>query len=306
MGGDGSPLEERSAAELLELLRAADTEALEAVARAGPALARAVDAFAEAWRRGGRLVYVGAGTSGRIGALDAAECPPTFGAPAARVIALVAGGRDALARAVEAAEDDEEAGRRAVTDAGVGEADLVVGLSASGTTPFTCAALEEAATLGAFTVAITGKPRGRLVDAVDLPVVLEVGDEPVEGSTRMKAGTAQKLACNSITTAGFIRLGRVVGRRMVAVQTGSAKLHRRAVEILRSLAGVGAGEAEALLERAGGDLPVALVMAVRGLGAQAARDRLEETGGDVPRAMQATAGQDMADSRSPAGGGEDP
>lgn len=280
------PLHDRSTAELLEILREADAAAVAAVSRAGANLARAVDAFVETWRNGGRLIYVGAGTSGRIGALDAAECAPTFGAPRDRVLALVAGGEEALVRAVEAAEDDEESGRRAVAAADVETRDLVVGISASGTTPYTCAAVEEAAARGATTVALTGRADVRLARGAAVPVVLDVGTEVVEGSTRMKAGTAQKLACNSITTAGFVRLGRVVGRHMVAVQTRSAKLRSRAAGILEELAGADAGEAVALLEAASGELPVALVMAARGIDAGAARRRLEAAGGHVARAME--------------------
>ena len=279
-------LHELSTAELLGVLRAADAEALAAAHAAAPEIERAVDAVVACWPEGGRLIYVGAGTSGRVGVLDAAECRPTFGIEEHRVRALVAGGTAALVRAVEGAEDSESGGRETIAAARVGNADVVVALSASGTTPFTCAALEEAAARSACTVAVTCVSGSRLARAGSIPVVIPVGGEVIEGSTRLKAGTAQKLVCNAISTASFIRLGRVWGRHMVAVRTSSEKLRLRAEAILRELAGCADQvAAKALLAAAGNDLPTALVMARSGVDRRAARDLLQRAHGDVHRAL---------------------
>lgn len=280
------PLHELSTAELLALLHTADAEALAASRDVAPAVEQAIEALVERWPRGGRLIYVGAGTSGRIGALDAAECGPTFGVPPDRVLAIIAGGERALAHAVEAAEDSEPDGIAALGERAVGAADVVVGLSASGSTRFTCAAVEEASRRGAKTVAITCAAGSRLANAAAIDVVLAVGSEVIEGSTRMKAGTAQKLVCNALSTASFIRLGRVWGRHMVAVRTSSAKLQRRAVAILRHLdACADDAAARALLRAAGDDLPTALVMALAGTSRDAAGELLQRVHGDVHRAL---------------------
>jgi N-acetylmuramic acid 6-phosphate etherase len=284
------PLHELSTARLLQILQVADAEAVAAAHAAAEATARAVDALVEAWPRGGRLIYVGTGTSGRIGALDAAECRPTFGIEEDRVLAIVAGGAAALARAVEGAEDDEEAGIARIAELDAGPHDVVVALSASGATPFTCAALEEAGRRGCRGVAVTAHPSSRLAAAAAIPIIVAVGDEVVDGSTRMKAGTAQKLVCNAISTAAFIRLGRVWGNRMVAVQAGNAKLRRRALAIVEALAGVEAEAARALLEAAGGDLPTALVMGKAGVDRAAAAECLRRAHGNVPEALRLAGG----------------
>ncbi len=279
-------LHELSTADLVEVLQGADRDALAAAHAAAGHIEQAVDAVVACWPKGGRLIYVGAGTSGRIGALDAAECRPTFGIDEDRVRALLAGGTEALARAVEGAEDSEEAGRRAIADADVSDRDVIVGLSASGATPFTCAALEEAAARDAVTVAVTCAAESRLAGAAAIPVVLPVGGEIIEGSTRLKAGTAQKLVCNALSTASFIRLGRVWGRHMVAVRTSNEKLRRRAQGILRQLAGCADDDAaRSLLLAAGGDLPTALVMARSGVDRDAALDLLRRAHGNVHRAL---------------------
>jgi len=286
MNGNAERLHELSTAELLALLQQADAEVLAAAYAASPQIELAVDAVVASWPRGGRLMYVGAGTSGRIGALDAAECCPTFGIDEGRVRALVAGGVEALARAVEGAEDSERVGRETIAAAAVSNVDVIVALSASGATPFTCAALEEAATRHATTVAVTCTADSRLARAAAIPVVVAVGGEIIEGSTRLKAGTAQKLVCNAISTVSFIRLGRVWGRHMVAVRTSSEKLRRRAVSILQELGGcMDDGAARSLLAAAGDDLPTALVMARSGVDRETARGLLQRARGDVHRAL---------------------
>lgn len=280
-------LETLSTPALLDRLHAGSAAAVDALAAASGPLSELVSRLVDGWREGGRLIYVGAGTSGRIGALDAAECEPTFGVPPGRVLALMAGGDAALRAAVEGAEDDEEAALAAVEELKPTAVDLLVGISASGSTPFTCAALEHAAKLGARTGAFTGRASCRLATAVQLPVVLEVGEELVEGSTRLAAGTAQKLACNALTTAAFVRLGRVRGRHMVAVRPTNRKLQRRAVAILQEVLSVEADDASAMLRACGEDLPCALVAGAGGVDATRARTLLQQEHGDVGAAIAA-------------------
>jgi N-acetylmuramic acid 6-phosphate etherase len=226
------------------------------VTRALPALARLADEVAAALSAGGRLVYAGAGTSGRLAALDAAECPPTFGTRPRDVVALVAGGARALRRAAEGAEDDREAGRAAVRRARVDPRDVVVGVSASGTTPFVLAAVAEAAARGARTALLTCNPGARR--AAGLAVVLRTGPELVAGSTRLKAGTATKMALSLLSTAAMLRLGRVRSGRMIDLVATNEKLRRRAIGIVADLGGVGAPRARVALARAGWSVRAAL------------------------------------------------
>ncbi len=261
----GSDLERLPAGRLLARLHAGDREAVRAVGRALPALSALAEAAAAALAAGGRLIYAGAGTSGRLGALDAAECPPTFGVAPGRVRALVAGGARALTRAVEGAEDDRPAGAAAVRRARVSARDLVVGISASGGTPFVRAALAEARRRGARTALVTSNPVARA--AADLRVVLETGPELVAGSTRMKAGTAAKMALGLVSTAAFVRLGAVRGGRMIALAPASEKLRERAVRNVAALGGVGAREARRLLRESGWSVRAALARAAGAAGA---------------------------------------
>jgi N-acetylmuramic acid 6-phosphate etherase len=226
------------------------------VARALPALARLADLAAAALSAGGRLVYVGAGTSGRLAALDAAECPPTFGTRPRDVVAIVAGGARALRRAVEGAEDDRDGGRAAVRRARLGPRDVAVGVSASGTTPYVLAALGEARARGARAALVTCNPAARL--AAGLTVVLRTGPELVAGSTRLKAGTATKMALSLLSTAAMLRLGRVRAGRMIDLVGTNEKLRRRAVRIVAELGGVGAPRAQAALARRGWSVRAAL------------------------------------------------
>ncbi|MFL5262674.1 MAG: N-acetylmuramic acid 6-phosphate etherase [Anaeromyxobacteraceae bacterium] len=242
-------LHARSTRGALALLHQGDLEAARAVGRALPALARLADAAAEALASGGRLLYAGAGTSGRLGALDAAEWPPTFGIAASRVRALVAGGARALARSVEGAEDDVAAARAAVQRARVGERDLVVALSASGTTPWALAAIAEARRMGAGTALVTSNPAAR--GGAALVVVLDTGPELVAGSTRMKAGSATKMALSLLSTAAMVRLGRVREGRMIDLRATNAKLRLRALRMVEELGGVTARRARAALEASG-------------------------------------------------------
>jgi N-acetylmuramic acid 6-phosphate etherase len=270
--------------ELVAIFAREQRRAFEAVERSAPQLARAVDAIVERLRGGGALHYVGAGTSGRIAALDAAECPPTFGTPPGMVRAHVAGGDAALARAVEGAEDDAAAGDR-LGRAFFGPPDAVVGLSASGGAPFVVAALRAARERGALTIALTCDERAPLLACADIAIVLATGAEPIAGSTRMVAGTAQKLALNALSTAAMVRLGKVYDNLMVDVVASNAKLRRRALRLVMELAPAEEDRARALLAAAAGSVKVAVLVERRGLDPAAARALLAANGDSLRAAL---------------------
>lgn len=252
--------------------------AAEAVVRAAPAIARAVDAIAARLRAGGTLHYVGAGTSGRLAMLDAAECPPTFGTQPELVVAHVAGGRDALVRAIEGAEDDATAGEFELREAASGR-DAVVGISASGGAPYVLGALAAARALGALTIGITSVAGSRVARDAEIAIVTETGPEALAGSTRLKAGTAQKLVLNAISTGVMIRLGRVYENVMVDVVSTNAKLRSRALRLVREIARVDDARAAALLADSGGSVKIAIAMNACGIDAATARERLDAAGG---------------------------
>ncbi len=264
--------------ELVAVLAHEQELAASAVLRATPAIGHAVDAIVARLLRGGRLHYVGAGTSGRIAMLDAAECPPTFGTAPSLVVAHLAGGEAALVRAVEGAEDDAEAGAETVRTA-VSAADAVVGISASGGAAFVVAALRTARRLGALTVAVTSVADSALADVAEFPIAIDTGAEPIAGSTRLKGGTAAKLVLNAISTATMVRLGRVHDNLMVDVVATNVKLHARAMRLVEQLGPVDSERARELLERAEGNVKVAVVMHRRGVDAAQARHLLEGSGG---------------------------
>lgn len=274
-------------AEILRLMNDEDAGVAEAVALVLPEVARAVDGIAERLDKGGRLFYLGTGTSGRLGVLDAAECPPTFGVSPELVRGIIAGGYDACYRAVEASEDDAEAGAVDLQARGFTTNDALVGIAASGRTPYTVGALEYARRLGAFTVAITCVPGSLITKAAEVSIVPVVGPEVIAGSTRLKGGTAQKLVLNMISTAAMIRLGYVTGNRMTNVQTRNAKLHARALRILMAEADLDEDSATKALDAAGGDLPVALVIAITGCGLTEAKKALAACSGVVQKAVEA-------------------
>ena len=279
-------LDTRSAREIARLINREDARVAGAVGQALPAIARAIDAIAGALARGGRLIYVGAGTSGRIAALDAVECPPTFGTSPRSVQYVIAGGRRALGTASEVSEDSPAMGRRDMSKTKPGENDVVVGVAASGRTPYTLAALEFARRRGARTVAVTCNPRSPLARAAHIAIVTAVGPEVVVGSTRMKAGTAQKMVLNLLSTGAMARLGYVYGNLMVNVDTKNKKLVERGVAILQQAAGVPRRQAQRALRAAGMSVPVALVMLKTGLGRAAAQRRLRQARGHVRRALE--------------------
>jgi N-acetylmuramic acid 6-phosphate etherase len=258
---------------LLELLVADQRAAVEAVMTQLPALARVVDAVTARLQRGGRLHYVGAGTSGRLATLDAAEMPPTFGTTHATVCAHIAGGAAALTHAVEGAEDNRAAGEAEVAEH-VTAHDAVIGISASGTAAFVVGAVARARELGAYTAALVSVHDSPLARAAETAVVMPTGAEALAGSTRLKAGTAQKVALNALSTAVMVRLGKVHGNLMVNVVATNQKLHARALRLVRLLTGIDDARARELLAQAGGRVKVAVVMQRRGVDAERARTML--------------------------------
>jgi N-acetylmuramic acid 6-phosphate etherase len=276
----------RSTRELVELMNREDATVPAAVGSVAGKLSAAIDAIVERLRGGGRLVYVGAGSSGAIAALDADECEATFSTEPGQVVALVAGaGLSGEAR--EAAEDDAGAGVRAVEELGISARDAVVGVSASGRTPYVLAALERARAAGAATVAVVAAHGSELSRAVDHELAVAVGPEVIAGSTRLKAGTAQKLLLNTISTVAMIRLGKTYGDLMVDVRASNAKLTARARRIVRIATGVTEDEAETALAAADGSAKVAVVALLREIDVDEARARLERAGGDIGSALEA-------------------
>lgn len=250
-------------------------------------VARAVEHIVERLGvRGGRLFYVGTGTSGRLGVLDAAECPPTFGVAPELVQGIIAGGYEACYRAVEASEDDAEAGARDLDARGVTSNDAVVGIAASGATPYTVGAITHARTLGAFTAALTCVPNSQITRAAEVSIVPVVGAEVIAGSTRLKAGTAQKMVLNMISTATMVRLGYVTGNRMTNLLPRNTKLRARSLRIFGAETGADERAAQAALEAAGGDLRTALVMFQTNCRREEAERALETSRGIVARAVE--------------------
>ncbi|MCB9914353.1 MAG: N-acetylmuramic acid 6-phosphate etherase [Planctomycetes bacterium] len=279
-------LDALSTADALALFRREDARVLEALEQAAPALERAVDLVAARLAAGGRLVYVGAGTSGRLGVLDAVECPPTFRSDPRQVVGVLAGGRDAMFAAVEGAEDDRAAGARDLEALAVDARDAVLGISAGGTTPYVHGALAEARERGAATLFLACVPASEVPDDYDVSLRLETGPELVQGSTRLKAGTATKLALNALSTLVMVRLGKVHGNRMVDVNTrGNAKLRDRGLRLVEELAGVTRDAAGEWLDAAEGSVKLAVLMARRGLGASEARAALQRAEGSLRRAL---------------------
>jgi N-acetylmuramic acid 6-phosphate etherase len=280
-GIDALPTEE-----ILRVINTEDRKVAEAVGREIPQIARAVDAVVEAIQHGGRLFYIGAGTSGRLGVLDAAECPPTFNVGPETVQGIIAGGEPALARATEASEDDPDSGARDLAERGFTARDVLAGIAASGRTPYVLGAMAHARRLGALTIGISCTPNSELSRAVDIPIEPLPGPEIIAGSTRMKAGTATKLALNMLSTAAMIRLGHVFGNLMVNVQPKNRKLTDRAGRIIAEAAGVEPARAGELLEESGGSVKRAILMARLGIGFEEAEARLKACGGRVSEALK--------------------
>ena len=280
-----SALDTLSSEQLVDLFCQEDLRAQEAIAAAAPALATAVEAIAERLRHGGRLFYLGAGTSGRLGVLDAAECPPTFCSDPELVQGVLAGGAPALLRSSEGLEDLFDAGRHDLEARGFAAADALVGIAAGGTTPYVHGGLEHARAIGALAIAMACVPAEQVPMPCDIDIRLLTGPELLTGSTRLKAGTATKMALNILSTGVMVRLGKVYGNRMVDVAVTNAKLEDRALRILEDLGDVPRSEGRSLLERSGGSVKLALLMASRGLDVAEARQRLEHCGGQLRLAL---------------------
>jgi N-acetylmuramic acid 6-phosphate etherase len=282
----GADYDLRTTLELVGLMNAEDETVPAAVADATGQIVAAIEAIAESLRRGGRLIYVGAGSSGRIAALDASECESTFSTPPGKVVSLLAGGPDASALEQEAAEDDREAGRTDVVALGLRAEDVVVGVSASGRTPYTVAALEAAAAAGARTACVVSVPESELEAVVEHAVVVVVGPEFLAGSTRLKAGTAQKLVLNMLSTISMIRLGKTFGNLMVDVAASNQKLRARVRRIVRAATGASPDEVDAALAAADGEAKAAIVSLLAGIGADEARARLDDAGQSIRLAVE--------------------
>jgi N-acetylmuramic acid 6-phosphate etherase len=272
-------------ADMLRVINAEDQKVAAAVGLVIPAIARAVDAAVHALENGGRLFYIGAGTSGRLGVLDASECPPTFSVSPDKVQGIIAGGEPALSRATETTEDDPAIGKRDLLARGFTASDVLVGIAASGRTPYVLGAIAEAKRMGAVTVGISCTPDSELAAAVDIAITPLVGPEVVTGSTRMKSGTAQKLVLNMLSTGLFVRLGYVYGNLMVNVQPKNTKLVDRARRIIAQAAGVSYERAGELLVDAGNSVRAAILMAKTGAGREDAERRLAAAGGRISKAL---------------------
>src|SRR5689334_17164856 len=278
-------LDRLSTAQILKLMNQEDRRVPLAVGRELPNITRAVDLIVERLERGGRLFYVGAGTSGRLGVLDATECPPTFGTPRTLVQGIIAGGRKALVRSVEGSEDDSKTSQQALRKHRVGERDIVVGIMASRRTPYALGALEYGRKVGAGTIAVTANPTGAPLKC-DVVIAPRVGPEVLTGSTRLKAGTAQKLVLNMLTTGAMVRLGKVYENLMVDLRTASRKLEERTKRVFMNATGATYEETGPWLKRAGGSLKVAIVMRRAGVTRAEAERRLKETRGWVREAIR--------------------
>ena len=282
-------LDAMSPLEIVTAMNREDATVARRVRKALPEIARAVDLVAARLSKGGRLIYVGTGTSGRIGALDASECPPTFGTN--KVQFLIAGGEAALVHATEASEDSAALGRRDMARKKPGRRDVIVGIAASGRTPYTISALEYARSKGAATIGIACNRRSALAKSVDISIEVEVGPEVLTGSSRLKAGTAQKMICNMLTTGAMARLGYVSSNLMVNMVLKNRKLVERGIGILQTLADVNRKTAVEALKQAGMSLPVALVMLKTHVGKPEATRKLRITDGNVHRAIEGRHGK---------------
>jgi N-acetylmuramic acid 6-phosphate etherase len=274
-----------SSLEMVTRINDEDRGVADAVQQTLPQVAQAVDAIVTAFNAGGRLVYIGAGTSGRLGVLDASECPPTFGVPPTMVVGLIAGGLDALVNASEGAEDRADAGAADLAAIGFSARDVVVGIAVSGRTPYVIGALKHAKALGARTVALTCNPDSPIARMADISIAPLVGPEVITGSTRLKSGTAQKLVLNMLSTASMVRIGKTYGNLMVDMIASNGKLVARAARVVAEATGRSIAEAEAALATAGNDSKLAILMLLTGTDSETGRKTLAEAGGVLRRAV---------------------
>lgn len=280
-------IDNKSTLEILKIINQEDQKVPKVVEGEIPYIAQAVDLLVEVFKKGGRLFYIGAGTSGRLGVLDAAECPPTFGTDPEMVQGIIAGGEKALVRAQEGLEDRAELGAKDLLQRGVTKNDVVCGVAASYRTPYVLGAIRKAREIGAKTIYVTCNPRSEIKVEVDIAICPVVGPEVVMGSTRMKAGTATKLVLNMLTTASMIRLGKVYGNMMVDLMMTSRKLEERSKRVVMMVTGVDYDRAAAVLKEAKGHVKTALVMILAGISAEEAKKRLQESDGFVRKAIAA-------------------
>ncbi len=279
-------IDKMSPLEIVQVMNSEDAKVILAIQKELPKIARAIEEIAARLRKGGRLIYMGAGTSGRLGVLDASECPPTFSTPEGMVIGWVAGGPEALVRSIEEIEDSAEAGRADAQKLGVSNMDALVGIAASGRTPYVLGAVAYAKEKGALTIGLACNPKTPLERIVDIMIAPVVGPEVIVGSTRLKAGTAEKMVLNMLSTGSMILLGKTYGNLMVDLQPRSSKLRRRAVSILQAATGVSEQEAENILKRSNYNLKVAIIMAKTGLDFDDARRRLQAANGVVRNVLE--------------------
>lgn len=271
--------------EVLRIMNREDALVPDAVARVIPQIAMAVDEIVRAFREGGRLIYIGAGTSARLGVLDASECPPTFSVPEGMVIGLIAGGPKAILHAVEGAEDDTEEGKRNLQEISLSSKDVVVGIAVSGRTPYVVGALNYAQSIGAKTISLACNPHSTLADMADIAISPVVGPEVVTGSTRLKSGTAQKLVLNMLTTASMIRIGKTYENLMVDVTISNQKLHARAIRIIAEATGCAADVAEIHLAKSDNNVKLAILMILTGLEVAEAQAALLRHDGFLRKAL---------------------
>lgn len=279
-------IDNQSSFEILELINREDQKVAVAVQKILPEIAKAVDCIVAAIQSGGRLFYLGAGTSGRLGILDASECPPTYGTAPEMVQGLIAGGSQAILRAVEGAEDSYTLAEDDLKNKQLGASDIVVGIAASGRTPYVIGGLRYAKLIGCKTVSLTCSPDSEMSGIADHSLTVLTGPEVIMGSTRMKAGTAQKMVLNMLTTAAMIRLGKVYSNLMVDVQASNGKLLERAKRIVSLAAGASPGQAEKMLTAAGGSAKLAIIMMSAGVSAEEAENLLRESNGFVAKALK--------------------
>ncbi len=283
---ESSEIDSLSALEIVRLINNQDALIAAAVAEQAEPIAKAIDVIADRFRAGGRLLYMGAGTSGRLGVLDASECPPTFNTPPEMVVGLIAGGEKALTRAIEGAEDHPELGQRDLADKELSDQDVVMGIATSGRTPYVIGGLRFANQVGAFTIGLSCNADCELSPHCKIMITPVVGPEVISGSTRMKAGTATKMVLNMLTTGAMVRIGKTYGNLMVDLRATNEKLTMRSCRIVAELTGVPPLEARRLLDRCDGEVKTAIVSHLRGVTAQQARQQLSECDGHLRRALQ--------------------
>ncbi len=279
-------LDKLSALEIVQLINSEDAGIAEAVGKVSGAIAQAIEAIADRLAKGGRLIYMGAGTSGRLGVLDAVECPPTFNTGPEQVLGLIAGGPDGLLRAIEGAEDSPDMAVEDLRKISLDDRDVVVGIAASGRTPYVLGALGYARRIGAYAIGFSCNPDADLNRHSDLSIIPELGPEVLSGSTRMKAGTATKMVLNMLSTGAMVRLGKTYSNLMVDLQATNSKLSERAVTIVETLTACSRSVASELLERCGGELKTAIVAQKLDISPESARSRLQSVDGHLRRALE--------------------